>query len=223
MLVLTRPILAVAINWNDIANFVSPNQASSIDQLAMPKALNIMWRYALNGNMYKLTAGLGMLAAVCGVGFWCVKFYRSLQESTLLPAVNEMIFPLLIVVLLANGGANMRNLTMTARDAINNINTSVYRVVDLDVDYQTALKVLLVSNEDRAFMDYLSNQCNVNIDQAKVADCIARVRTLINARLTGRFAPIQSYNSIQSSSNPEMTEAMRKFKDDSLELMRRKI
>jgi hypothetical protein len=60
-------------------------------------------------------------------------------------------------------------------------------------------------------MDYLSNQCSVNIDRAKVADCLTRVRALINARLTGRFAPIQSYNSIQSSSNPEMTDAMRKF------------
>jgi hypothetical protein len=77
-----------------------------------------------------------------------------------------------------------------------------------DLDYQTALKVLMVSNEDRASMDYLSNQCSVNIDQAKVADCLTRVRALINARLAERFAPIQSHNSIQSSSNPEMTDAM---------------
>jgi hypothetical protein len=63
-----------------------------------------MWNYALNGSLYKLSCGLGMFAAVAGVGFWSLKFYKALNESNLLPTVNEIVWPLLIVMLLANGG-----------------------------------------------------------------------------------------------------------------------
>jgi hypothetical protein len=205
MLILTN--VFVAITLNDISSFISPSQTSqTANNLALPKAFDKMWTYALNGNMYKLAAGLGILAAVCGVGFWSMKFYKALQEGTLLPAVNEMIFPLLIVLLLANGGANLRTLTLFSRDVINNINTSIYRVVDLDIDYQSAMKVLLVSNEQRAVMDYVSNQCAANVNQGVLADCISRMRTIDNFLLT------RSTSSFGNSSNPEIQRQIQAFR-----------
>jgi hypothetical protein len=197
----------IAITLNDIFNFVSPSQTSqTANSLALPKAFEKMWTYALNGNMYKLGAGIGILAAVFGVGFWSVKFYKALQESTLLPAVNEMVWPLLIVLLLSNGGSNLRSLTLVSKDVINNINTSIYRVVDLDIDYQSALKVLLVSNEQRAVMDYLANTCAANINQGVLADCIARMRTLDNFLLT------RSTSSFGNSSNPDVQRQIQEFR-----------
>jgi hypothetical protein len=205
MLILTNVFVAVTLN--DISSFISPSQTSqTANNLALPKAFDKMWTYALNGNMYKLAAGLGILAAVCGVGFWSMKFYKALQEGTLLPAVNEMIFPLLIVLLLANGGANLRTLTLFSRDVINNINTSIYRVVDLDIDYQSAMKVLLVSNEQRALMDYVSNQCAANVNQGVLADCISRMRTIDNFLLT------RSTSSFGNSSNPEIQRQIQAFR-----------
>jgi hypothetical protein len=206
----------VAVTLNDISGFLSPSQNSqTANNLALPKAFDKMWTYALNGNMYKLAAGIGMLVAVFGVGYWSVKFYKTLQESTLLPVVNDLIYPLVIVVLLANGGSNLRSLTLASRDVMNNINTSIYRVVDLDIDYQSALKVLLVSNEQRAVMDYLTNTCSANINQSVLADCIARMRTLDNFLLTG------SASSFGNSSNPDVQRQIQEFRTYNAELQRK--
>ena len=211
MLIFTN--LFVAVTLDEIFRFVSPSQNSqTANNLALPKAFAKMWAYALDSNMYKLTAGLGILASVCGVGYWSIKFYKALQEGTMLPVVNEIIYPLLIVLFLANGGANMRAATLFSRDVINNINTSIYRVVDLDLDYQTAMKVLLVSNEQRAVMDYLTNTCAANVNQGVLADCIARMRTIDNFLLT------RSASSFGNSSNPEIQKQIQAFRTYNAEL-----
>ncbi len=214
MLMITNVLVAVTLN--EIFDFLSPSQTSrTANSLALPKAFDKMWTYALNGNMYKLVAGIGILGAVCGVGYWAVKFYKALQEGTLLPVVNEMIYPLLIVLLLADGGSNLRTATLFSRDVINNINTSIYRVIDLDIDYQTAMKVLLVSNEQRAVMDYLTNTCAANVNQGVLADCIARMRTIDNFLLT------RSASSFGSSSNPEIQRQIQAFSTYNAELRRK--
>jgi hypothetical protein len=204
MSMLSNSLLAVIVNWSDITETFNPTSTTNDDVIT--KSLDVMWRYALDGSMYKLTAGLGMFAAVVGVGFWSVKFYKALNESTLLPAVNEIIYPLLIVLLLANGGANIRNLTYGARGAINSINTSVYRVVDLDINYQTAFKVLARSNGDRYMMNYLYNACEANIDVAKHRTCLAGAQSFMNSRLTGRFSALNT-----SSTKAEMAAAVQEF------------
>jgi hypothetical protein len=57
-------------------DFITPKYSVTDD--AIPKALNVMWGYALNGSLYKLSCGLGMFAAA-GVGFWSLKFYKALN------------------------------------------------------------------------------------------------------------------------------------------------
>jgi hypothetical protein len=44
---------------------------------------------AVNGNLCKLSCGLGMFTAVIDVEFWSLKFYKALNESTLLPTVMK--------------------------------------------------------------------------------------------------------------------------------------
>jgi hypothetical protein len=65
-----------------------------------------------------------LLLVVLAIGFWCVKFYKVLNEGNLQPAVNEMIFPILLVILLSNGGSNMRDLTLAARNTMDGVNRS---------------------------------------------------------------------------------------------------
>jgi hypothetical protein len=84
-----------------------------------PLALQQLWLVAMNGNLYKLVTSVGILIAIFAVGFWCFKFYQALEEGGLKPAFNEMIYPVILVMLLSNGGSNMRNLTLAGRDIIN--------------------------------------------------------------------------------------------------------
>jgi hypothetical protein len=201
MLLFGEPLFAVAASVNEISDFFN-STATSVTDETIPKALTVMWGYALNGSLYKMSCGLGLFAAVFGVGFWSLKFYRALQEGTLLPVVNEVVWPLLVVLLLANGGATMRGVTFGAKDIVNNINRSMHRVVDLDVSYQKAFQVLARSSVDGYLMQSLYSSCEANIDQTKLAECLATGQALMDARLNGRFS------SILNSTKPELTAAV---------------
>jgi hypothetical protein len=141
-----------------LKSILSPSSGAST--AAIPKALDEMWNIAMRGNMYRLTCSFGLLIAVIGVGFWCLKFYKALQEGTLQPAVNEMVFPLIIVIMLSNGGNNMRNVTMTVRDILNGVNRSANTVIDADVSIRTALSILTQGNAALAKISILFDSCD---------------------------------------------------------------
>jgi hypothetical protein len=157
------------------------SSASSASNSAIPKALDEIWNIAMRGNMYRLTCSFGLLIAVIGVGFWCLKFYKALQEGTLQPAVNEMVFPLIIVIMLSNGGGNMRNLTMTVRDMLNGINQSANTVIDADVSIKTALTVLVGSKTALAKTAALLKFCDNLKPQDDYSRCMTQQAALADA------------------------------------------
>jgi hypothetical protein len=62
--------------------------------------------------------------------------------------------------MLSNGGANMRDLTLTVRNMMDGVNRSVNVVINADVNFRTALEILGDSN-------YLVNKAGVALDQCK--------------------------------------------------------
>jgi hypothetical protein len=219
MLMFSSELLAISLNSNDISDIF--NSTTIVTDDAIPKALNVMWGYALNGSLYKLSCGLGMFAAVAGVGFWSLKFYKALNESTLLPTVNEIVWPLLIVMLLANGGENMRMATYGVKNMINNMNNSVHRVVELDVSYQKAYQALARASFDSFLMQSLYSSCEANIDQAKLNECLTIGQGLMNTRLNGRFSSLGSakpelntaFNNINATQTNQSNQKVNKAKE----------
>jgi hypothetical protein len=214
MLIFHEPLFAVTLNVSEVTAIF--NSTSSITDEAIPKSMNVMWDYALNGGLYKWGCGLGIFIAVFGVGFWSLKFYKALQESTLLPTVNELVWPLLIVLLMSNGGLGMRNASFGARDLINNLNNSAYKVVDLDMSYQAAFKAIARTSIDGFLMESMYNACEANIDQAKLIECLSLSQTLMDNRFRNRF------NSL-SSAKPEVLTAINSINERQKEASNQKV
>ncbi len=95
----------------------------------------------------------------------------------------------------------MRMATYGMKNMINNMNSSVHKVIDLDVSYQNAYQVLAKASFDSFLIQYLYNSCEANIDQAKLNECLTNSQTMINTRLNSRF------NSL-SNTRPEMAAAI---------------
>ncbi len=108
----------------------------------VPAAIQKLWTIAMEGNLYSLVSAFGVTIAVFAAGFWCLKFYQGLQEGTLTPAMNQLLWPFLLVLLLSNGGKNLRSLTMTTRDVMNNMNSLVNQTVSAEVSIKSANEVL---------------------------------------------------------------------------------
>jgi hypothetical protein len=86
----------------------------------------------MEGSMYRTLSFLAILIAVFAVGFWCVKFYKILEEGGLKLAANEIIYPLILVVMLSNNASNLSSLTLATRDVINSFNVRLNRVIDTE-------------------------------------------------------------------------------------------
>jgi hypothetical protein len=170
-----------------------------------PLALQQLWLVAMNGNLYKLVTSIGILIAVFAVGFWCVKFYQSIEEGGLRPAFKEMIYPAILIVLLSNGGGNMRNVTLASRDIMNNVNSSVNSVIDADVSIRSASQALSDNFVSQSIIGGLYRQCMASADLNKIKDCADATRIQINA-ITGGAAP-----ALQVSSNEKYQEQLAKF------------
>jgi hypothetical protein len=186
----------------DIGRYISGNPPSAD---AVPLALNQLWDIAMQGNLYRLTSSIGLLIAVLAVGFWCVKFYQALEEGGLKPAVNEMIFPIILIIFLSNGGRGLSEATSSVRDIMNNVNQSVNKVIDSEVSLETAIKVLGDTSLTRAAIDFTYAICNANLDEEKFDTCMSEAIKVGNAVVARRTS------SWPTGGGTKMRDALKKW------------
>jgi hypothetical protein len=184
---------SVDLFLNGLTNF---GNITSTD--AIPAALNKLWDVAMKGNMYKLVSGLGLCLAVFAVGFWCVKFYKSLEEGGLRTAANDLVLPVALVVLLSNGGANMRDMTIGTRDMLNGINRSVTRTVSAEVDLKTAIRTLAAHSAVKDLIEQGLNNCKAEADTARLNKCI-ELNVVTVDYIKNLFIKLRAENSASAS------------------------
>jgi hypothetical protein len=139
---------------------------------AIKKTFDSVWTIAMDGNLYKLVCTVGTMIAIFAIGFWCVKFYLALEEGSYKPVVNEMIFPLIVVMLLSNSGANMRGLTITTRDIMSGVNDSINQVVGLDIDMRQAIETLAINQVAKNSLVEMFESCNTKYNTNEFAICV---------------------------------------------------
>jgi hypothetical protein len=162
---------------------------------SVPGALDTLWNIAMNGTMFQIVCRLGLFIAVVGVGFWCVKLYKTLDEGGLRPAINDLVFPVLLVVLLANGGENMKDFTNLARDTMNGFDRSINTIIDSEVSLSAARKVLAYADIATTVVDMSVSQCQSITELEKLNTCLLAKKTSANFQLNalqGRYFDIAS-------------------------------
>jgi hypothetical protein len=153
---------------------------NSTEDSEIPAALNKLWKISMEGGMYRTICFLGTLIAVLAVGFWCVKLYKTLEEGGLRPAANEMVFPVLLILMLSNNGKNMRDLTLATRDAMNGFNMTLNRVIDAEVSFRSATSVLANFDAAISFTDGQVKACQSETEFKRFEDCMTRNNTVSN-------------------------------------------
>jgi hypothetical protein len=163
-----------------------------IKSVGIAKTFDAVWTMAMDGNLYKLVCTIGLMIAIFAVGFWCVKFYLALEEGGYKPVVTEMIFPLLLVVLLANGGRNMRDLTVTTRDIMNNVNDSVNKVVGFDVDMRQAIEALAINQAAKNSLVAIFESCDTKYNLNDFNTCVQSRKVIADTLVQNVQANTQS-------------------------------
>jgi hypothetical protein len=166
--------------------------------IAIPAAMERLWQVTMTGNMYKMISGFGLMIAIVAVGFWCVKFYKTLEEGGVRPAVNDLVIPLLLVILLSNGGSQLRDMTIGTRNIMNGINRSVTRTVSAEIDLKTAIGTLAANSMVRDMIEQGLNNCKVEIDPAKLQRCI-RTNVVGVEFIQGLFTKLRAENNANNN------------------------
>jgi hypothetical protein len=172
------------------------SQRSPTDPI--PKAIQKLWQLTMEGSLYNLLVSFAGGIVVFGVAFWCLKFYQSLDDNGLRPTVNQLIYPVILVILLANGGENMRRLTMTTRDVMNNMNSLVNQVVSAEVSIKSAN--LALSNNFLASLaaNISYRACVASPYPERVAGCLATARAAADALVGERLPGVTNSAELQT-------------------------
>jgi hypothetical protein len=160
--------------------------------VGIAKAFDEVWKIAMDGNLYRLVCTIGLMIAIFAVGFWCVKFYLALEEGGYKPVVNEMIFPLILVILMSNGGSNMRGLTLTVRDIMNNVNDSVNRVISVDLDMRKAIEALAINQAAKNSLVSIFESCDPKYNLNEFNTCVKNRKAIADDLVRNVQANTQS-------------------------------
>jgi hypothetical protein len=200
---------------------------NSTQDLEIPAALNKLWTIAMEGSMYKMVCLLGTLLAVFAVGFWCVKLYKTLDEGGLRPAVNEIVFPIILVAMLSNNGKNMKELTLGTRDAMNSFNATLNKAIDAEVNLKAATDVLSFFDAAISFTDNQVKSCQSETEAQKFQDCMTKNAASTQVFNTGLSSLWPSTNNgakwqkeINDWKDYTANYTKNRFNTDTLDLMR---
>jgi hypothetical protein len=152
------------------------NNADEASQLTS-QAWNSLWEDALNGGLYTSINNLGSLFAVGCLVLWAYGWMRSwFGEDSPSKPYTEIIWPLIVAILLSNGGSQMRAATLTIRNVGNGVNNAMLRSVSANIDFEKTLKDLANYRSTQATINELRAACDRFVDNTKLAQCLEQQR-----------------------------------------------
>ena len=168
------------------------NAGETISQ-AVSDSFDRLWDQVLSGPLYAIINNVGLFFALVTIGFWCVMLYRALDQNDLRPGMTELIFPILVIFLLANGGQNLARATLGMRGVINGVNQQVIQTVGASVDFQRTLTNLASYSSAKSQVSQLANQCNGITKNEELQLCLqdaqAKAQQLISQYSTNNPPP----------------------------------
>lgn len=149
-------------------------QASADKSKEISKSWDFVWEQVLNGPLFEEINRIGVIIAAACLILWVIQFGRMWLENEGggMGFFRELIFPLVVVVLLANNGANMRSLSMSMRGAINGLNSQMLEKVAVKLNIEQITLELADYAAAEGQFGNLRSQCSSIIDQKKLIQCL---------------------------------------------------
>lgn len=117
---------------------------------------------------------LGAFLAVGTLVFWMVDFTRKMLEDESGRPFSELIYPMIVVLLLAGGGANMAALSKTMRGAINYTNNQVFDAAAGQIKLERVMNALGDYSSAQNTIISIRSQCNGLVDPNELKTCLEK-------------------------------------------------
>ncbi len=161
----------------------SPSGSESASQItqdgaaaaeAIAASMDKLWNDVLgnSGGLYAAICKLGLLFAVGTLLLWVVQWAKAMADDAVANPISEVIWPVLVVALLANNGALLSQCSLQLRGIINTTNQTILQATSSSVSLQEAYRQITteVGAEDAA--RGLLDQCASMADPQQQQACI---------------------------------------------------
>ena len=151
---LAPPLLAQVPR--DAADIIEGGQIASD---AVAESWNQLWGSLLQGGLYFAIARVGVLFAVATLLFFMTQWARQMIEGDESRAYTNLIWPLIVIVLLANNGQLLASATLDVRNFINQVNQDVLAYAAADVQLQEAYQIAVLEDSIEQTIIQRRNEC----------------------------------------------------------------
>lgn len=150
---------------------------SAVAAEAIAEAMNGLWEDVLGGGLYAAIARLGVLFAVGTLLLFMVQWTRQMIDGgNGNQAIAELIWPLIVIVFLANNATVLADFTRGMRAMINQTNQALLESTSASVRLQEAYQqVMAETGATDAIRGQLA-QCAGIADPTQQSDCVQRVQ-----------------------------------------------
>ncbi len=134
--------------------------------------LNSLWSDVLGGGLYAAIARLGVFFAIGTLIIFMVQWFKALVDGDNPQAFSDIIWPLLVIFLLANNGQVLANCTLQLRNIINSVNQTILTSTTGSLQLQEAYQQVQGNMGAEATLRGLEAQCASIADPAQQNECI---------------------------------------------------
>jgi len=141
-------------------------------------AFDQMWQDVIGtGGLYAAIAQLGIFFAVGTLVFWAVNLAKALLEDDYLLPLTDIVWPMLVITLLANNGQLLATGTLALRGIINDTNKVVLASTSSSVRLGDAYKQIMQEVGKQDVAEGLVSQCSSIADPTQQQSCLADAQT----------------------------------------------
>lgn len=162
--------------------------------------LNQLWDDVLGGGLYLTLANLGLLFAVGTLLIFLVQLAKDLIDGEEARSFGELIWPILVLCLLANDAELLANSTKGMRSLINQVNQTILTQTSSSISLQEAYQKVMVEIGSEDLARAILAQCASKADPLQQQDCVNNA--VEQARASAPTNPSRSYQNFLDSLNP---------------------
>lgn len=166
----TQLTLAQTQKVGEAASKITQDSAAASEAIAT--AMDGLWNDVLTGGLYAAIARLGVFFAVGTLLIFMVQWTRQMVDGESSKAFTEIIWPIVVIFLLANNGAALALGTRGLREVINQTNQTLLTSTSNSIRLQEAYQQVMQQAGAESAVRGLIQQCNAVADPQQQTECL---------------------------------------------------
>ncbi|BAY99992.1 hypothetical protein NIES37_39750 [Tolypothrix tenuis PCC 7101] len=139
---------------------------------AVAKSIDKLWNDVLSGGLYSAIANLGIFFAVGTLLIFIVQWTKEMIDGDSSRGFTEIIWPIVVIVLLANHAQPLAAVTQGLRGIINQTNQTLLASTSASIQLQEAYQQVMLKTGKGDAIQSLIAQCNAIADPTQQTQCL---------------------------------------------------